>query len=626
MADIDAPRWRKIWEKNRPFALTSSAVELGDSAGHDFHGNQWVTVQVPIETAMKLRSRIPTEWSRVNNAGSEPILVDRGGSGTISVWDGNHRVTAAHERGQTTITAEMPANVADELGLTHVVASVGRDLATNPVPTGAMVAWYPPLSSRKVIARTEDWAEAPENMHVTLSYLGKADELDETARATILRTVSLIAKAYSPFEVKESGTGVFDQGKEGLCLVALMDSPFLEKIQETITNELTEDGIAVSSDHGFTAHMTIGYMPPDAELTQDMVKRETQTLACNTIAVCFGPDVTTFPLGGTFTASGEVIEFGDTEGHPFHGNQWTSGGSDKMIDDPVKTPTPRSFLTDLSRDDLAYVISTSNRFKSGDTGGGINASRWYRDETTGEQYLVKETQTGGAQAEVMSKAILDKTDLVHMNVALGDEEQRSVVIEHVGAQDGIKSFDVAGFTAGVDLKDSTDARQVMSDFIGMDMFDKLIGNWDRHDLNFGFTKDDNGNSRVAIIDNSEGFGSGAALSRVSDAVTPNGPAADYATVSKRMSIEDEDAHEWAAQQVDHHLEQMTAGIASLRTPEIQHGLLGLGDISDLVGIRSPEASYQTRMSTLEGNLEIMRTHRNEYVDAMTSVVREGKTL
>jgi 2'-5' RNA ligase len=253
--------------------------------------------------------------------------------------DSQVQVRRAVANPTASVTAAAPSRRVTLVGLEPFLESLGggkEELAAtagevNRVPTGAMVAWYPNLADRRATALPRPDAETPEEMHVTLAYLGKAADLDEATRAKILRNVELIARAFGPFTVSRSGTGVFDTGDDGTCVVALVDSAVLEKLQETIVNELTEDDVNLPSKHGFTAHMTLVYLPDGEEPSADMLRlRGPRELTCGSVAVCFGGEVMTFPLGGAQELGTQT--FGDRPGHPFRGNQWTGAGGALDVD------------------------------------------------------------------------------------------------------------------------------------------------------------------------------------------------------------------------------------------------------------------------------------------------------
>jgi 2'-5' RNA ligase len=121
----------------------------------------------------------------------------------------------------------------------------------------AMVALYPALAQARQYAMTGGLE--PEKMHVTMAYLGLAEDVD---KAAVQRALSSLP-AREPFAARVSGHARFTGGEEDV-LVALVDSPHIEQLRIDLLKALKKEGISISSEHGFTPHMTLAYMDPQA--------------------------------------------------------------------------------------------------------------------------------------------------------------------------------------------------------------------------------------------------------------------------------------------------------------------------------------------------------------------------
>lgn len=121
----------------------------------------------------------------------------------------------------------------------------------------AMVALYPTAKEAGHYSITGGLS--PEKMHVTMAYLGLAKDVDKEAVDKALRSLA----AREPFAARVSGHARFT-GSDQDVLVALVDSPFIEMLRIDLLKALKAQGVSTPRDHGFTPHMTLAYMDPQA--------------------------------------------------------------------------------------------------------------------------------------------------------------------------------------------------------------------------------------------------------------------------------------------------------------------------------------------------------------------------
>lgn len=153
------------------------------------------------------------------------------------------------------------------------LAQIAEDsvVAAAEVHTGAMVALIPRDVEALALGN-----ESADNLHITLSYLGQADELDEQRRAHILDLAEAIATKV-PLKAKVSGTAYL---KEGECTVMLVDSRELREIQEEV-----EDLIgSKSSWPGYLPHVTLDYGDKQIDVNGDLPDE----IEFGTLRVAFG--------------------------------------------------------------------------------------------------------------------------------------------------------------------------------------------------------------------------------------------------------------------------------------------------------------------------------------------------
>jgi 2'-5' RNA ligase len=150
-----------------------------------------------------------------------------------------------------------------------------------------MIALYPPLDVAQAIA--VDGGLPPEEMHVTVAYLGDTADID----VDVLREVVAQLAERQPFTVQFAGHARFTGGDKDV-IVALVDSADLEDLRRNTLDALGERGIEVPRDHGYTAHCTITYLDPDDEAP--LTRLDAQPVEFTTLAAVHGTDRTDFTL------------------------------------------------------------------------------------------------------------------------------------------------------------------------------------------------------------------------------------------------------------------------------------------------------------------------------------------
>jgi 2'-5' RNA ligase len=162
---------------------------------------------------------------------------------------------------------------------------------------GVMVALVPPEKVREGLAVQD--GEAPEDMHVTVGYLGKKDSVDPEA---LHRAVSSFAQQVPPLKGKISGFGNFEVDPErndgfSHAHVGLVDIPGISDFQAKLDEHLGREGLKVNNEHGLQPHLTVAYGHEPAEY--DSMPDTTDHFDLPHITVAHGGTWTHYPLQGS---------------------------------------------------------------------------------------------------------------------------------------------------------------------------------------------------------------------------------------------------------------------------------------------------------------------------------------
>jgi len=154
--------------------------------------------------------------------------------------------------------------------------------------TGVMVALFLPLEVAQSLP-----GESPEDMHITLAYLGDMDSVD---LGKLSAAVGMVASESSPIHGKVGGIGRFtDTGSpEGDAVYLSYDSPDLPAFRERLVECLASHGVPVMSEHGFTPHITLRYIDPLESMPD--VRAENVPIDFDTVTIAYGDTRIPFKL------------------------------------------------------------------------------------------------------------------------------------------------------------------------------------------------------------------------------------------------------------------------------------------------------------------------------------------
>lgn len=171
--------------------------------------------------------------------------------------------------------------------------------------TSIMVAFFLPLDIVDAVVQAQSYlprnAEATpaDELHLTLAMLGDTtSSTDDTAQAIIdaLDEYSLVAP---PIAGILSGIGRFKavDGPGVDCIYASFDSKDLVDWRAGLMFALAARGVASPSEHGFTPHITLGYVPADS--ITPMIALPSKKIKFEDIWLALGEGRRRFPLEGT---------------------------------------------------------------------------------------------------------------------------------------------------------------------------------------------------------------------------------------------------------------------------------------------------------------------------------------
>ncbi|MFJ9416728.1 2'-5' RNA ligase family protein [Streptomyces sp. NPDC101227] len=188
-----------------------------------------------------------------------------------------------------------PGSVELEHKTTASSGHIDVKAAEQQVGRGAMVALYVPADIAAKIAHRD--GTAPRDLHITLVYLGDADQLPgHPDDLTSIVTAALDAAA--PLHGKLGGIGRFPDAGDGEPVFVPVDVPGLSELRERVVSALALSPLAgaLRTDHGFTPHITLGYdLPPDTPVVPPI------PVTFDTVHVVRGPDASPIRLTGPAT-------------------------------------------------------------------------------------------------------------------------------------------------------------------------------------------------------------------------------------------------------------------------------------------------------------------------------------
>lgn len=167
---------------------------------------------------------------------------------SVSVMTVAAALELAKSVGHEQLEAEMLKSAAAGVSLVELVISKADDTLIVKSPDGVMVGYFLDDAVAKA-AGIEIGAP-----HLTLAFLGKADDMSLADQRKLIKTVGEVSKRHSALSGVVKGTGWFE---ESGTAYAVPHIPGLAELREDLVKSLQDAGLPVSTEHDFTPHITI---------------------------------------------------------------------------------------------------------------------------------------------------------------------------------------------------------------------------------------------------------------------------------------------------------------------------------------------------------------------------------
>jgi 2'-5' RNA ligase len=132
--------------------------------------------------------------------------------------------------------------------------------AAAPDPASTMVALYP--TQEQAAALALPGGEPAGILHVTLCYLGET--VGPLTR--VMDALRPVTARHAALNGRVGGVGAFQEGDDGVPLLALPSVPGLVELRVDVAKALTDAGVAYSRDYGYVPHMTMAYLQAPAQV------------------------------------------------------------------------------------------------------------------------------------------------------------------------------------------------------------------------------------------------------------------------------------------------------------------------------------------------------------------------
>lgn len=134
--------------------------------------------------------------------------------------------------------------------------------------------------------------EDVEDLHITLAYLGEAEDLSER-KNEILQTVLDFARESQVVTGRINGGGMFANGEDGRPAWAFYESQDVYLSRQRLVSRLLTNGFGVSRPYGFIPHITMAYLDGNTPFT---LQFPSWPIAFTNLSVWWAGERYNFPL------------------------------------------------------------------------------------------------------------------------------------------------------------------------------------------------------------------------------------------------------------------------------------------------------------------------------------------
>ena len=170
-----------------------------------------------------------------------------------------------------------------------------------------MLALYPPaMTALRLASYSDSWPEGaqvlpPSESHITLIYLGDTTSLPYQREhlQAVLSDWLAHCDAAVPITGKVNGVGRFNEtDSAGMSAVyANFDAKDLPALRQSLVDHLHMASIETPSEHGFTPHITLAYVPEGAPIPEGNWS-VLEGITIPSLSLCWGEEHVEFALAG----------------------------------------------------------------------------------------------------------------------------------------------------------------------------------------------------------------------------------------------------------------------------------------------------------------------------------------
>ncbi|MBA3867774.1 MAG: 2'-5' RNA ligase family protein [Anaerolineae bacterium] len=192
------------------------------------------------------------------------------------------------------------------------------DDAAQPVTkaghTGVMAALYLPKMAADLLyeqvapglVKAGIVPTQPDEYHVTLVYAGDTSSYDAAQQRELQNGTAEVALQSQPFNALLGGVGRFttNEGDGTNALYISIDSAYLPEFRQKLFDRL-KFHLAIEQTHGFTAHITIGYLSAEQETPNIFLQMS--SVQFDHLSFAWGNTVWRYPLGTAISAAKKSV-------------------------------------------------------------------------------------------------------------------------------------------------------------------------------------------------------------------------------------------------------------------------------------------------------------------------------
>jgi len=179
-----------------------------------------------------------------------------------------------------------------EPGAQHTAGTSGPGSDADFNDDSVMIALVPPRDVAERLVLPDGKGEPADQMHITLAYIPHVPPGD---LGRLTGTVAEWASRQRPIVARVQGAGTFvNPGKH--VLWGAVDIPGSSHLHSSLVDALRAAKFQPSTDHGFTAHLTISY---EKYHVRFLPKIDPVSFTCHSVYVCQGDNWRPVPVGGS---------------------------------------------------------------------------------------------------------------------------------------------------------------------------------------------------------------------------------------------------------------------------------------------------------------------------------------